>query len=749
MIPRLSLLGLLRTGAVLLAALAVATVLPRFGVPARFRPDLVVLLVAASAVVRGPAQGALLGLAAGWVVDLVPPGGSPLGLTALLYAAAGATAGLFHRGAHREPARRVARSRGRHRRRRARWGLRGHPRRRHGRPRRRGDADAGDPGRRAARPTGAARSGPRPDPATTGVRSHTRRRRPTSVPRLVVVAALVVSVFALLLGRLGQVQVVQRTAYAGPAAASLETRTTVQPAVRGRILDAQGEPLTDNTSERRGDGRAQGPRRGDGRGPRARRPHRRGLWTGRPSRSGSGPSSAGHPARRHLRPASTAPLPTDPARRERRPRAGPEPAGAAGELPGCGRRGRAGPHLPRAARRQRRPPAGLRRPGQRRRRDRQRRCASPRTRPSGGTGWRRSTTGSCAARTAPRRSRSTRAASSSTGWRRRPRLPAATSSRTSRRRSRPPPSRPWPQAVASRAAAAGSPPTPAPPSSSTSRTARSSRRRATPHTTRRSGPAASAQANLDALREPGGRHAAGLPGHRRDDAAGLDVQGRLDDGGRGDGRRPRRHSTTARRRSRWATAPSPTTSRATTAILSLQRNHRGLVRHDLVPLRVPVLARAGRARRDGRRRRPVRHGGQGLRARAADRRRPARRGGRADPRPGVEARDVGATRRPRPARGPRPATPRSRPPTRPAPTTSRRSPSRTATPGWQYRAGDAANFAIGQGDIAVTPLQLARVYAAVANGGTLWVPQVAAATQNQDGSARTRDPAGGRAGPCR
>ncbi|HEU4999881.1 MAG TPA: penicillin-binding transpeptidase domain-containing protein [Lapillicoccus sp.] len=57
--------------------------------------------------------------------------------------------------------------------------------------------------------------------------------------------------------------------------------------------------------------------------------------------------------------------------------------------------------------------------------------------------------------------------------------------------------------------------------------------------------------------------------------------------------------------------------------------------------------------------------------------------------------------------------------------------------GWQYRAGDAANFSIGQGDIAVTPLQLARAYAAVANGGTLWVPQVAAATQNQDGTART------------
>lgn len=101
MIPRLSLLGLIRTGAVLVAAITVATVLPRFGVPTRFLPDLVVIVVASSAVVRGPAHGALLGLAAGWVVDLVPPGGSPLGLTALLFAAAGATAGLAHRAASR------------------------------------------------------------------------------------------------------------------------------------------------------------------------------------------------------------------------------------------------------------------------------------------------------------------------------------------------------------------------------------------------------------------------------------------------------------------------------------------------------------------------------------------------------------------------------------------------------------------------------------------------------------------------
>ncbi|MGB3829449.1 MAG: penicillin-binding protein 2 [Ornithinimicrobium sp.] len=54
--------------------------------------------------------------------------------------------------------------------------------------------------------------------------------------------------------------------------------------------------------------------------------------------------------------------------------------------------------------------------------------------------------------------------------------------------------------------------------------------------------------------------------------------------------------------------------------------------------------------------------------------------------------------------------------------------------GWQYRAGDAVNFAIGQGDMAVTPVQLASAYAAIANGGTLWTPQVAAGTQRADGT---------------
>lgn len=53
--------------------------------------------------------------------------------------------------------------------------------------------------------------------------------------------------------------------------------------------------------------------------------------------------------------------------------------------------------------------------------------------------------------------------------------------------------------------------------------------------------------------------------------------------------------------------------------------------------------------------------------------------------------------------------------------------------GWQYRPGDAVNFSIGQGDIATTPLQIAVMYAAVANGGTLVEPRAAAEFRTRDG----------------
>jgi penicillin-binding protein 2 len=53
--------------------------------------------------------------------------------------------------------------------------------------------------------------------------------------------------------------------------------------------------------------------------------------------------------------------------------------------------------------------------------------------------------------------------------------------------------------------------------------------------------------------------------------------------------------------------------------------------------------------------------------------------------------------------------------------------------GDKIRAGDAVNFSIGQGDTVITPLKLAQMYAAIANGGTIWKPTVGEAIVTTEG----------------
>jgi penicillin-binding protein 2 len=68
-------------------------------------------------------------------------------------------------------------------------------------------------------------------------------------------------------------------------------------------------------------------------------------------------------------------------------------------------------------------------------------------------------------------------------------------------------------------------------------------------------------------------------------------------------------------------------------------------------------------------------------------------------------------------------------------------PGRVPTRSWyalrykgQFRLGFTLNAAIGQGATTVTPLQLALAYAALANGGTLYLPQLVRAVETSDGS---------------
>ncbi len=73
--------------------------------------------------------------------------------------------------------------------------------------------------------------------------------------------------------------------------------------------------------------------------------------------------------------------------------------------------------------------------------------------------------------------------------------------------------------------------------------------------------------------------------------------------------------------------------------------------------------------------------------------------------------------------------------------TNPEAPGRIPTRAWyalryrgQFRLGFTLNTAIGEGDVTVTPLQLALGYAALGNGGTLYQPQVVRAVETSDGA---------------
>lgn len=56
--------------------------------------------------------------------------------------------------------------------------------------------------------------------------------------------------------------------------------------------------------------------------------------------------------------------------------------------------------------------------------------------------------------------------------------------------------------------------------------------------------------------------------------------------------------------------------------------------------------------------------------------------------------------------------------------------------GFSWRGGDAVNMSIGQGDVETTPLQMATVYAALANGGKVLEPRLARAIVGPEGTIK-------------
>jgi penicillin-binding protein 2 len=57
--------------------------------------------------------------------------------------------------------------------------------------------------------------------------------------------------------------------------------------------------------------------------------------------------------------------------------------------------------------------------------------------------------------------------------------------------------------------------------------------------------------------------------------------------------------------------------------------------------------------------------------------------------------------------------------------------------GNRMRAGDSVNYSIGQGDTLVTPIQMASIYGAISNGGTIYTPTVGKAVVSADGRTVT------------
>jgi penicillin-binding protein 2 len=60
--------------------------------------------------------------------------------------------------------------------------------------------------------------------------------------------------------------------------------------------------------------------------------------------------------------------------------------------------------------------------------------------------------------------------------------------------------------------------------------------------------------------------------------------------------------------------------------------------------------------------------------------------------------------------------------------------------GRPWTAGDTVNVSIGQGQVLVTPLQVARMMAAIANGGILWKPRLIERVERADGTLAYTEP---------